>query len=312
MQNQLGKERGRCSECLAKQKAEQTDEGGVPLTDEARDEPLIALDVQAVDVLMRSPVGRTPEVPVIPPDQACADRGRPGTCTAVEYVIGATGAEPARSRLHPLLFLRDMSYVGHYRREGVSFATPNIVVQLPAFRRPPENLMAHLQRDDVPTLSVRVWSFRDCPETINIISHGYVFIDDADEKIARNVQMGCFNAVGVTQRTLPVGRLHTNVRVSLHRSRGMVACSPNNALLNVVPTDELRRFWIFVRDGRRVEVTLNVLLTATSEIDAMLAVLKHVSSLADQTQLSDLLHALAAQPLLQRLLALFATFVVLD
>ncbi len=88
-----------------------------------------------------------------------------------------------------------------------------------------------------------------------------------------------------------------------------VACSPNNAILNVEPTDELRRFFIFVRDGSRVvcraccrevifnhlqEITLNTLLVkgarctqrplvshpdADVEVDELLDVLQEVSKM---------------------------------
>ncbi len=88
--------------------------------------------------------------------------------------------------------------------------------------------------------------------------------------------------------------------------------SPNNALLNVEPTDELRRFWIFVRDGNRVEITLNVLLVKDIELDQLGAALAEVARAGEQSLLLDLFTALATREALAPLLALFATFVPLD
>lgn len=303
--NQLSKERGRCTDCIGKQKAEQTDEGGIQIDEPANDDELTPLKGN-LETLMNSQMAVTPEVLFVPPDQACSDRGRPGTCTVVEYVVGDTGKQ-ARSRLHPLLFLRDMSYVGHYRREGVSFAVPHVVIQVPALRNAPPSLVAQVKVGDSVTSSLRVWGFRDCPPTVNIISHGWVFIDDEKSKIARNVAMGCFCAVGVSQRTLPVGRVHPNVRVSLHQAKGQVACSPNNAILNVEPTDDLRRFWIFVRDGTRVEVTLNVLLSREDELDEMQRTLAELSKIGEQTELRHLYSCLSKTTTLQPLIPLCCT-----
>ncbi len=88
--------------------------------------------------------------------------------------------------------------------------------------------------------------------------------------------------------------------------------SPNNALLNVEATDELRRFWIFVRDGNRVEITLNVLLVKDSELDELGAVLAEVAHGSDQSLLLDLVTALGKRAALAPLLAVFATFLPLD
>jgi hypothetical protein len=218
-------------------------------------------------------------------DQGCSDRGRPGTCTSLEYCVMPFDVTGPRLSLHPLLFLRSMSYVGHYHKQGITFATPSLVLQCPLMRNLPRGLEEQLRpASDRIVSSLRVWSFRDCPPSINMLSHGFVFAEDPKAKEHRNVEMGCFGAVGVAQRSLPVGRMHPKLRVSVHRSRGMMACSPNNAILDLLPTEgHVRRFFILVRDGDRVELTLNVLLTEEADLNAMSGVLERVSKLGNQT-----------------------------
>lgn len=237
------------------------------------------------------------ETEIMQPDQACCDRGRPGTCTSLEYVVSDTPLPPLLPRLslHPHLYLRSMSYIGHYLKEAVSFATPSIVIQAPLANLPP-HLEADLSPDDSERhVSFRVWSFRACPPTINILSHGFVFQNDPKAKEHRTVQMGAYAVVGLSQRTLSVGRLLDKVRVSVHKSRGMMACSPNNAILNVTDpgVNDLRRFWLLIRDGTRVELTLNVLLAEDEDIDALNSVLQQVAALGERTRVGDLFDCLA-------------------
>jgi len=193
--------------------------------------------------------------------------------------------------LHPLLFLRSMSYVGHYKKEGLSFATPSICLYGELFNLPP-HLSELLLPDDVAVMRLRVWCFRDAPSQVNIISHGFVFENEPKAKVNRNVEMGAFSAVGVSQKTLSCGRLLPKVRVSVHKSRGMMACSPNNAILAVDPVDttneDLRRFWVLIRDGNRTEITLNVLYVEEEEIAALQSALSAVSKIGKQTKLKHL------------------------
>jgi hypothetical protein len=91
-----------------------------------------------------------------------------------------------RLSLHPLLYLRSMSYVGHYDKEGVSFATPAIVVEAKQLQRVPVALLAQIRPEkDRVVFSCRVWSFRNCPATINILSHAFVF--EGDEKVRKEL-----------------------------------------------------------------------------------------------------------------------------
>ena len=129
-----------------------------------------------------------------------------------------------------------------------------------------------------------------------MISHGFVFSGDAvKQKEHRNVEMGCFGAVGVEQKTLTVGKMLQKVRVSVHRSRGMMACSPNNAVLNVLPTSDLRRFFLLIRDGERTELTLNVLLSEESSIESIQNVLTAVAKISNQTTVRDLCESIIKQ-----------------
>jgi hypothetical protein len=77
------------------------------------------------------------------------------------------------------------------------------------------------------------------------------------------------------------------VRVSVHKSRGVMACSPNNAILSVNSDfTSLRRFFVLVRDGDRVEVSVNALVIADHDCDQLMLVLQRVAAKANQTDLS--------------------------
>lgn len=166
---QWARDERKCAECIAKGKAEghETEKILEVVPDE-----VVELTSEGIDdfVARASQMLETLE---LQPDQACSDRGRPGTCSSLEYCQVKT---TVRLSLHPHLYLRSMSYVGHYQREGVSFATPSIVVQVNELKRVPAAIVALLKpNEDKIVSSLRVWTFRGCPKTINIMSHGFVF-----------------------------------------------------------------------------------------------------------------------------------------
>lgn len=302
---QWGRANGRCAECIANEKREQTDEGGKELEGPVDDEVIPLCD--HFEELFERDIMRAPETLAMQPDQACCDRGRPGTCTSLEYVlphVDFDASEPFLD-LHPLLFLRSMSYVGHYQKEGLTFATPALNL-FGRMRDVPPRVEALLSSEDAVVFATRVWLFPNAPPSINIISHGFVFQHEPQVKIHRNVQMGAFSCVGVSQHTLAVGKLLSKVRVSVHRAKGLMACSPNNAILRLEPEPELRRFWCVVRDGSRVEVTLNVLYVEDALIHAFQKVVQSVAQSGSQTHFRDLCHHLAPLPAFHPLLCLLA------
>lgn len=88
----------------------------------------------------------------------------------------------------------------------------------------------------------------------------------------------------------------------MHKSRGMMACSPNNAILGVdFECPGLRRFWIVVRDGNRVELSVNALLCDDRDCDELALAVQRVAAKANQTDLAVCC---------QELLASKATFVL--
>ena len=299
--NQWFKDNGKCSACIEQQqkkraenqdrrREEQEEKKGKTLYVPSEADLAIPLQGEGFEKLYEK-VGSTKEVMVIQGDMACSDRGRPGTTSSIEYVVGGGDNKDARLELHPHLFLRSMSYVGHYQREGLSFAVPSIVVEYPStfLEKTPPQIVERLK--GVPSAnvkcSIRVWSYRDCPDVINILSHAWVMINEVKAKIARNVEMGCFGVDGICGRTLPLGYMDEKVRVSIHRSQGMTACSPNNAQLYIAESPSLIRFWILIRDENRYECTLNALLCKDEDIDDLGLVLAAVAK-HDQSKLSDL------------------------
>ena len=127
---QWSRDERRCIECIKAAKSEETNEGAAALKDPVVDF-VVELKRGGVDEFLRqNVVSDAKETLIMQGDQACSDRGRPGTCSCLEYVCGEFDESQPRLGLHPHLFLRSMSYVGHYLKEGMSFATPSIVIQV--------------------------------------------------------------------------------------------------------------------------------------------------------------------------------------
>jgi hypothetical protein len=104
--------------------------------------------------------------------------------------------------------------------------------------------------------------------------------------------------------------MHEKVRVSVHKSRGMMACSPNNAILGVeFDCPGLRRFWIMVRDGNRVELSVNALICDDRDCEDLSAVMQRVAAKGNQTDLAVCLQELLANKSTFVLASFMNTFV---
>ncbi len=178
---QWSRDERRCLACIGNNTKEEHETE--TLRDVVPDEVTPLSSEGVTEFLAHAPVMGAQETLEMQPDQGCSDRGRPGTCTSLEFVFGEWDATRPRLTLHPLLFLRSMSYVAHYHKQGIDFATPSLVIQCPLIRHLPKALVAELRPEsDQMVSSLRVWSFRDCPPSVNIMSHGFVFANEHDVK----------------------------------------------------------------------------------------------------------------------------------
>ncbi len=88
-----------------------------------------------------------------------------------------------------------------------------------------------------------------------------------------------------------------------------MACSPNNAILGVEESSVLRRFWIMVRDGDRVELSVNALLTEERDCDELAQVIQKVAAKGNQTDLGACCTELMTSKTAFVLASFFCTFV---
>ena len=169
------------------------------------DGPSAMPDVDAV-ASVRERFGHSLEFISLPPDLAGSDRGRPGAPTAIEYTLYPLSSPSPplhlpRVPLHPVLFLRGMSYISRYSGKGMHFAVPNIVIEYPmevflSSTATPPHLLADLPPSSSFRPSIRVWSYCDCPDIINVLSHPFVHLREERRKAVRYVAMGCYRPIG--------------------------------------------------------------------------------------------------------------------
>lgn len=204
-----------------------------------------------------------------------------------------------------------MSYISRYSGKGLLFAVPNIVIEYPretflSSSSTPSSLLSDIPPSSSFRPAIRIWSYSDCPASINLLSHAFVHLREERRKIARNVAMGCYAPQGLKsipptfkkRSHLCINSLDRSVRVSVHPMGGTMACSPNNAQLilsPLPPPHRTRSFWYLVIDGSNVEVTFNILLSEKEDIEGMYAILKDVSSKGNQTTFGDFLNVMQAK-----------------
>ncbi len=91
----------------------------------------------------------------------------------------------------------------------------------------------------------------------------------------------------------------------------MMACSPNNAILDLADSQgHLRRFFVLVRDKDRVELSLNVLLSEESDVQSMSELASRMSKVGNQLTFGEVCQDMfqSDNKTLFSLLCLFNTF----
>jgi hypothetical protein len=218
-------------------------------------------------------------------------------CRRRRSVLALTPA--VRVNAVPRIFMREMHYIGRYDGEGIEFACPRLIIELPNYStRTPASLLAALASAEFSGFSdvrftVELWD--QPPSTpagdFNVMTHAWMFGHlDLEEKLKNNsdVIIGAFEPVGIeatppaaaadsarhsaragggparagggdNKQALPINSIN-RMRVSLHMKRGSPAFSPNNCKLRL--KSEGGSFWLLKGDPatRRAIVSFICLL----------------------------------------------------
>ena len=231
--------------------------------------------------------------------------------------------------------MRETHYIGRYDGEGIEFACPRLIIELPnrSAGTPPSLLAAlssaHFSAFNDVRFTVELWD--QPPSTpagdFNVMTHAWMFGHlDLEQKLKNNcdVIIGAFEPVGIeatpsaaaaaragggpaggdNKQALPINSV-SRMRVSMHMKRGSPAFSPNNCKLRL--KSEGGSFWLLKGDPatRRVMVSFICLLpTASSSafLDTMAQQRRCASSAPDalpgaaRVSLHTLLSCLQSQP----------------
>lgn len=188
----------------------------------------------------------------------------------------------------PLIFLRETHYIGRYDGDGIEFACPRLIVELPnRSAATPPSLLAALRSPDFCGFSdirftLELW---DMPPTtaagdFNVMTHAWMFGHlDLARKLQNNadVIIGAFEPNGIRAPPPAAAATHSapetatactgtrsadrsdnkqalpvngcrRMRVSMHMKRGSPALSPNNCKLRVENSDRTSSFWLLKGD----------------------------------------------------------------
>jgi hypothetical protein len=198
----------------------------------------------------------------------------------------------------PLIFMRETHYIGRYHSEGIDFACPRLIIELPnCSTATPASLLAALASTDFAgfndvRFTAELWDLP--PSTpggdFNIMTHAWMFGSlDLAQKLQNNadVIIGAFEPCGIqatppaapaaaaprparaaggdNKQALPLNSVR-RMRVSLHMKRGSPAFSPNNCKLRLQKWGGTPSFWLLKGDPatHRAVVSFICLLPHTS------------------------------------------------
>lgn len=188
----------------------------------------------------------------------------------------------------PLIFMRETHYFGRYDGNGIDFACPRLIIELPdCSTATPASLLSALASPDFAgfndvRFTAELWDLP--PSTpagdFNVMTHAWMFGHlDLAQKLQSNADIiiGAFEPSGiqVTPPSAPVLPLPSDpaaaaprparagggdnkhalplnsvrrMRVSLHMKRGSPAFSPNNCKLRLQRWGDLHSFWLLKGD----------------------------------------------------------------
>jgi hypothetical protein len=215
---------------------------------------------------------------------------------------GAAALTPSpRINAVPAIFMRETHYIGRYDGEGIDFACPRLVVELPSCSvATPSSLLAALASAEFSGFSdvrftAELWE--QPPTTpagdFNVMTHAWMFGHlNLAEKLKNNsdIIIGAFEPIGIDASPAAAARpparagggpatatggdnkhaLRINSisrsRVSLHMKWGSPAFSPNNCKLRLKNGSGLSSFWLLKGDPatRRAMVSFICLLPPAS------------------------------------------------